>query len=303
VYRPGLFSGKVALVTGGGTGIGRAIASELATLGATVVIASRNQEQCRQTAREINESLKPAQEEDATAVGRVLAGPSTSIRNEQQVIDLVAFCLQTCGALHLLVNNAGGQFISAADDLSQRGFSAVVDTNLTGTFLVCREAYNQYMADAAAATDDSSGSGGCAIVNITLGNRNGMPRMGHSGAARAGVENLTATLCTEWIESKVRINCVRPGIIWTESGAEAYGPGVADSFATQLLPSIPAKRFGTPQEVSSAVCWLLSEGASYVTGTVLSVCGGGSFTLLPLVEIENKTHLPHYGELPARARL
>jgi peroxisomal trans-2-enoyl-CoA reductase len=300
VFRPGLFHGKVALVTGGGTGIGRAIATELATLGATVVIASRNHKQCEQTAREINESLSLSSSstsqilEKETAVGRVLAGPSTSIRNEQQVVDLVAFVIATCGSLDLLVNNAGGQFISAADDLSQRGFSAVVDTNLTGTFLVCREAYTQYMADS---------NGGCAIVNITLGNRNGMPRMGHSGAARAGVENLTATLCTEWIESKVRINCVRPGIVWTESGAQAYGPGVADSIATQLLPSIPAKRFGTPQEVSSAVCWLLSEGASYVTGTVLSVCGGGSYTLLPLVEIENKTHLPHYGELPSRARL
>jgi peroxisomal trans-2-enoyl-CoA reductase len=311
VYRPGLFYGKVALVTGGGTGIGRAIATELAILGATVVIASRNQEQCQQTAREINDSLllqsySSSSSSAAAAanysqtkeenVGRVLAGPSTSIRNEQQVVDLVAFCIETCGALHLLVNNAGGQFIAAADDLSQRGFGAVVDTNLTGTFLVCREAYTQYM-------EQNGGSGGCAIVNITLGNRNGMPRMSHSGAARAGVENLTATLCTEWIESQVRINCVRPGIVWTESGAQAYGPGVADSIATQLLPSIPAKRFGTPQEVSSAVCWLLSEGASYVTGTVLSVCGGGSYTLLPLVEIENKTHLPHYGELPARARL
>jgi peroxisomal trans-2-enoyl-CoA reductase len=323
VFRPGLFHGKVALVTGGGTGIGRAIATELAILGATVIIASRNQEQCQQTAREINDSLlsyssspsastaknstsaaNTRQTEGEKAIGRVLAGPSTSIRNEQQVIDLVAFCIETCGALHLLVNNAGGQFIAAADDLSQRGFAAVVDTNLTGTFLVCREAYTQYMEQhGKKAGGGGGGGGGCAIVNITLGNRNGMPRMSHSGAARAGVENLTATLCTEWIESQVRINCVRPGIVWTESGAQAYGPGVADSIATQLLPSIPAKRFGTPQEVSSAVCWLLSDGASYVTGTVLSVCGGGSYTLLPLVEIENKTHLPHYGELPARARL
>ena len=257
-------------------------------LGATVVIASRNREQCERTAKEINAQSSST----GSGSGRCLAGPSTSIRNEQQVHDLIQFVIEKLGALHLLVNNAGGQFISAAEDLSKRGFGAVVETNLVGTFLVCREAYNQYM-------EEHGGS----IVNITLGNRNGMPRMVHSGASRAGVENMTQTLCTEWMSSGVRINCVRPGIVWTESGAAAYGPGVAESIAETLLPSIPSKRFGTPQEVSSAVCWLLSEGASYVTGSVLSVCGGGSFTLLPLVELENKMHLPYYGGIPDRARL
>lgn len=191
----------------------------------------------------------------------------------------------------MLVNNAGGQFVCAAQDMSSRGFAAVVETNLNGTFLLCREAYTQYMRDH-----------GGSIVNITLGNRNGMPNMVHSGAARAGVENMSATLCTEWIESNVRINCVRPGIIWTESGFKNYGPA-GDMFVDRILPTLPAKRFGSPEEISSAVTWLLSEGASYVTGSVVCVDGGSSYTFLPLIEIDDTAHLPFYGTLPRKARL
>ena len=222
----------------------------------------------------------------------MVAGPSTSIRDEAQIQALIQFVVRTCGSLDLLVNNAGGQFISPAEDISRRGFSAVVETNLTGTFLMCREAYNQYMKEH-----------GGSIVNITLGNRNGMPGMMHSGAARAGVENMTATLCTEWIESNVRINCVRPGIIWTDSGFEAYGPA-GDMFSERILPTLPARRYGSPEEVSSAVVWLLSPGASYVTGSILSVDGASAYTFLPLVEIEDEAHLrPWYGKLPRKARL
>lgn len=172
-----------------------------------------------------------------------------------------------------------------------QGFAAVVETNLTGTFLTCREAYSQWMRD-----------NGGSIVNITLGNRNGMPMMTHSGAARAGIENMTRTLCSEWIESDVRINCVRPGIIWTESGFKNYGP-MGDAFVEKLLPALPAKRFGTPEEISSAVCWLLSEGASYVTGAVICVDGGGSYHFLPLIDIADSSHLPIYGTLPTKGKL
>jgi peroxisomal trans-2-enoyl-CoA reductase len=279
--------GKVALVTGGGTGIGRCIATELASLGAVTVIASRNHDTCQSVAAEINRSLN-----HSSSKGRVVAGPSTSIRDEEQIKALVQFVVETFGSLDLLVNNAGGQFISPAQDISKKGFSAVVETNLTGTFLMCREAYSQHMKD-----------NGGSIVNITLGNRNGMPCMMHSGVARAGVENMTATLCTEWIESNVRINCVRPGIIWTDSGFENYGPA-GDMFVDRILPTLPAKRLGSAEEVSSAVVWLLSEGASYVTGSVLSVDGGSAYTFLPLVEIADEAHLrPYYGTLPRKARL
>ena len=282
IYRRNLFQNQVALVTGGGTGIGRAIATELALLGATVVIASRNGEACCSAANELS----------LATGGRVVAGPSTSIREEEQVIQLMEFIVTNFGRLDMLVNNAGGQFVCAAEDLSSRGFAAVVETNLKGTFLMCQQAYLQYM----------KGHGG-RIVNITLGNRNGMPLMVHSGAARSGIENMTATLCTEWMESSVRINCVRPGIIFTESGFENYGP-MAEDFVKLILPSIPAKRFGSPQEVASAVVWLLSEGSSYVTGTVLCVDGGSSYTFLPLVDIDSsKSHLPVYGDLPRHAKL
>ncbi len=237
-FRNDLFAKKVAVVSGGGTGIGKAVVIELASLGATVVIASRNQEKCQATADEINA---------LGYTGKVGVGPSTNIRKEEEIQNLITHVVETYGSLDILVNNAGGQFIADSADISQRGFAAVVETNLQGTFLMCREAYTQYMRDH-----------GGSIVNITIGNRNGMPGMMHSAASRAAVENMTASLCTEWIESKVRINCVRPGIIFTDSGFENYGPA-GDFFLDKIVKSLPARRLGSPEEVSSAVVWLLSK--------------------------------------------
>ena len=156
---------------------------------------------------------------------------------------------------------------------------------------MCREAFLQYMQEH-----------GGSIVNITIGNRNGMPGMMHSAASRAAVENMTVTLCQEWIESKVRINCVRPGIIFTDSGFDNYGPA-GEYFLEKIVPTIPARRLGSPEEVSSAVTWLLSEGAAFVTGAVICVDGGGSFVGLPLRDLEDKAHLPVYGTLPSKAKL
>jgi peroxisomal trans-2-enoyl-CoA reductase len=281
-FRNDLFKNKVALVTGGGTGIGKSIVTELALLGAIVVITSRTAEKCQEAATEIN-SLGFA--------GKVVLGPLTNIRKEEDIQQLIEHIVETYGSLDLLVNNAGGQFIVDSADLSKKGFAAVVDTNLVGTFLMCREAYNQWMSD-----------NGGSIVNITICNRNGMPGMIHSGASRAGVENMTATLSTEWVESNVRLNCVRPGIIFTDSGFENYGPA-GDFFMERILKTVPSRRLGSPEEVSSAVAWLLSEGASYVTGCTINIDGGSSFTPLPLIDIEDKEHLPVYGTLPQRARL
>jgi len=268
-------------------GIGYAISKELASLGATVVISSRNVDKCQKAAQEINQENKNG----GMSSGQVVVGPSCSIRNEEEVKGLISHIIETYGAINFLVNNAGGQFVCNAEDLSAGGFAAVVDTNLKGTFVCCREAYVQYMRDH-----------GGSIVNITLGNRNGMPAMVHSGAARAGIENMSATLCSEWIESDVRINCVRPGIIWTDSGFANYGE-MGDEFLSKVVPAQPAKRLGSPEEISSAVTWLLSEGASYVTGAVLSVDGGSAYHFLPLVEIGDSVHLPVYGTLPRRAML
>ena len=309
-FRSDLFSSKVSLVTGGGTGIGLAIAQELAQLGATVVSAGRDVSKC-QAAVDAWTSSGAAKE----TTGKIVVGPSTNIRDTDQVAALVAYCVETHGALNFLVNNAGGQFISPASALSKGGFKAVVETNLIGTFLVSQQAYLQYM-------EEHGGS----IVNITLINGNGLPGMSHSAASRAGVENLTKTLALEWMEAGVRVNCVRPGtfldvvvhvlgfpkltfstvftgIIWTESGFAAYGDA-GEEFLEKLLPTIPAKRLGTAEEVSSAVVWLLSQGASYVTGTALCVDGGAGFTFLPLIDIPDQQNLPIYGgKLPRKARL
>jgi len=285
-FRDDLFKNKIALVTGGGTGIGRSITIELALLGATVVIASRSVDKCEKTANEINVLLR-----NSSTGGRVVVGPSTNIRKEEEIQNLIEHIVEKYGALNMLVNNSGGQFIQESSEISRGGFAAVVETNLQGTFLMMREAYNQYMRD-----------NGGAIVNITIGNRNGMPGMMHSAAARAGIENMTASLCTEWIESNVRINCVRPGIIYTDSGFENYGPA-GEYFIGKIKKSLPARRLGSAEEVSSAVAWLLCEGASYVTGSTICVDGGGSYVGLPLIEIEDKSNLSIYGSLPQRAKL
>jgi len=266
----------------------------VASLGATVVIASRDEDKCLAAAEEMNKeihNLNINNQQDNKCIGKVVVGPSVSIRDEEQVNNLIEHIIEEYKGLHLLVNNAGGQFVCSAEEMSSNGFNSVIQTNLVGTFHVSKAAYEHYMRDH-----------GGSIVNITLGNRNGMPNMSHSGAARAGIENMSITLSQEWIESGVRINCVRPGIVFTESGFENYGPA-GDIFLDRILPTMPAGRFASPEEISSAVCWLLSDGASYVTGSVVSVDGGAAYHFLPLIDIENSCHLPVYGTLPTKAKL
>ncbi|CAM9485851.1 unnamed protein product [Discosporangium mesarthrocarpum] len=217
VFRAGLFEGKRALVTGGGTGIGYAIAKDLASLGANVLIASRKLEQCQKAADRLNAELKMRGER----VGEVSAA-RCNIRSMDDIENLVTTALERLGKIDFLVNNAGGQFLSPAEDLTPNGWASVVQVNLNGTFLLCRQVFQEWMAD-----------NGGSIVNITVGNGNGYPGMCHSGAARAGVENMTKTLSIEWIGSQVRLNCVAPGVIFTPSGATNYGPAVDD-----LLPKV-----------------------------------------------------------------
>lgn len=250
IFRPNLFKNKVAIVTGGATGIGKAITEELLHLGCNVTIASRNEENLAAAVKELQERVLSKDEQ--SRINFLLC----NIRKEDQVQNLIRDTLNRHGGLDFLVNNGGGQFPCRAEDISLKGWNAVVETNLTGTFLVCKEAYTQWMQ-----------KHGGSIVNIVMENSRGYPMAGHSGAARAGVQNLTQTLAVEWAESGVRINSLEPGCIYSESAAKNYS---SDLFSI-VRPRLPAKRTGTPQEVSSAVCFLLSPGASYISGTSLQV--------------------------------
>jgi len=190
VFRPGLFAGRVVAVTGGGSGIGRCTAHELSALGATVALIGRRPEKLERVAAEI-----------AAAGGRC-SRHALDIRDEPAVQAGIAAIVAAHGRLDGLVNNAGGQYPGPAESLSLKGWEAVVRTNLTGGFLMAREAFNQWM-----------GGHGGAIVNIIADIWGGMPSMAHSGAARAGMLNLTQTLASEWAPSGVRVNAVAPGWI------------------------------------------------------------------------------------------
>ena len=268
IFRNGLFADQVHVVTGGGSGIGRCVAHELAALGATVVITGRNEEKLARTAAEITEDG-----------GRVFTS-AFDIRDEDQVKAAVAAMVAQHGRIHGLVNNAGGQFPSPLAAISKRGFDAVVTNNLTGGFLMMREVYNQSMAKQ-----------GGAVVNMTADMWNGMPGMAHSGAARAGMANLTKTAAYEWAASHVRVNAVAPGWI-ASSGMDAYGPAMAPMIR-MLKDNLPAKRMGLEAEVSSVICFLLSPGAAFVTGITVAIDGGAPLHS-PVMPTPNHAGAPTY---------
>lgn len=251
VLRPGLFAGQLMWVTGGGSGIGRCVAHELASLGATVLISGRSQDKLDRVAAEIAEDG-----------GRCLSA-AFDIRDEEAVKAAVARTVAEHGPVAGLVNNAGGQFPAPLMAISKKGFDAVVANNLTGGFLMMRELFNQCMQQH-----------GGAIVNMTADFRNGMPGMAHSGAARAGMSNLTKTAAYEWAHAGVRVNAVAPGWI-ASSGMDSYGPAM-QPIIKRLAASVPMRRLGLEAEVSSVICFLLSPAAAFVTGVTVQIDGGAS---------------------------
>ena len=261
VFRPGLFAGQTIIVTGGGSGIGRCTAHELAALDAHVALVGRTLDKLESVKAEIIED------------GGSASTHACDIRDEVTVGQTIDAVLQLRGRLDGLVNNAGGQYRTPMKTISTKGFEAVVRSNLTGGFIFMREAYNRWM-------DAHGGS----VVNIIADIWHGWPDFAHSGAARGGMLTLSETAACEWAESGVRVNCVAPGGI-ASSGFDTYAPE-AKAKILDFPPTVPLQRFGTEAEVSSAIVYLLSPAAAYITGTCVRVDGGtpnarGTRTLQP----------------------
>lgn len=247
IFAPGLFEGRTCLVTGGGTGIGFASAKTMFELGAKVALTGRRLEVVQEAAK----SLDPS--------GERAIGLSCDIREPEQIEATVAQIKEAFGPIHVLVNNAGGQFPSPAEGLSPNGFAAVIKNNLLGTWNMTREVALKSMIP----------DGGGAIVNVIANIDRGFPGMAHTGAARAGVENLTRTLAVEWVHHKIRVNAVAPGTIKTEG----LGQYMVEAIEF-MRKETPMMRLGTADECAPSIVFLCSEAcSSYITGATLHVDG------------------------------
>jgi peroxisomal 2,4-dienoyl-CoA reductase len=263
VFRPGLFDGQVALITGGGSGIGRGIADTLAALGAHVVLASRKQERVDAAAAEIR------------AAGGKASGVSVDVREQEHVKEVVSRIAEEHGRLDILVNNAAGNFYAPSESLSVNAWKSVIEIDLYGTFFCSQAALPAMRA-----------SGGGSIVNISMTlHYRGWPLMAHATAAKAGIDALTRTLALEWARDGVRINAIAPGPIPTEGVRKAFTPpptaeGVPDVFAVERAmesyakKAIPLGRWGSPDDIGGMVAYLCSPAASWITGAIMVVDGG-----------------------------
>ena len=248
MYDKNLFKNKTALVTGGRSGIGYAITKMMLEHGAKVTICSRKEDLLAKAAAELQ------------AYGDCDYRPCDT-RETEQIQALAAQIKERHGKLDILVNNAGGQFPALAEMINDKGWNAVIRNNLNGTFFMSREMAKAFFIP------QKQGI----IVNITANVFRGFPGMIHTGAARAGVENMTKTLAQEWADFNIRINCIAPGII-ESSGLDQYPAPIQEMFE-EAMKAIPLHRFGKVEDVANAVCFFASPLASYITGTTLYVDG------------------------------
>jgi citronellol/citronellal dehydrogenase len=246
VFAPGLLKGQVALVTGGGTGLGRGTAIELACCGATVVVAGRREELLQRTVGEIGE------------LGGTAEWVVGDVRQAESAERLVATVLERCGRLDVLVNNAGGQYFTPAEAIAAKGWRAVWRLNVDGTINMARAAYEQAMR----------GAGGGTIVNVTLSPHHGMPGMAHSGSARAAVEALTRELASQWAADGIAMVAAAAGHFDTEA-LDKY----PDVIRAGTARSIPAQRLGTVQEHAWLVALLSSPLGRSFSGSVVTLDG------------------------------
>lgn len=247
-YRADLFKGQIALVCGGGSGIGRATALTFARLGATVVITGRSQDKLDTVVA------------FARGKGALMHGFAAQLREHENVVALFERIEAEVGMPHVLVNSAGGQFPQNAIDMSPKGWNAVIANNLNNSWFVMQRAAQRWR--------DLKRGG--SIVNVIVVLERGMPGVAHTQAARAGIVGAMRTVAVEWAPLGIRVNCVAPGLTASE-GLDVYPPEAVAEFPL----ANPLKRPGTPMEISEACVFLSSPTASFVTGEVLTVDGGG----------------------------
>src|ERR671911_395629 len=246
IFQPGLLDGQVAVVTGGGSGLGRATALELSALGARVVVCGRRAE--------------PLEETAAAAKGGRVEALVCDIREEEQVDGFVSSVLEGHGRIDLLVNNAGGQYMTPAEDITPKGFRTVIRLNVEGTWLMSHAVATRAMIPEAR---------GGKIVNVTLSPHHGLPGMAHSSAARAAVENLTRVLSIEWARFGIRLTALAAGHFATETLMTKYPKPVVEGVAG----TVPLQRLGTPEEFAWLVAYLASPGGDYFSGPALPLDG------------------------------
>jgi 2,4-dienoyl-CoA reductase [(3E)-enoyl-CoA-producing], peroxisomal len=261
IFRDDMFRDRVALVTGGGTGIGRGIAEALATLGAHTALLSRKAEH-----------LEPSAAAIAGATGRRCLPLVADVRQPTQVEAAVARVLEELGRLNILVNGAAGNFLCPSADLSPNGFGTVLDIDAKGTWNASRAAYLAWMRDH-----------GGQILNISATlHHGGTPGQLHVAAAKAAVDALTRTLAVEWGPRGIRVNAIAPGPIGDTEGARRLFAG---EVGVRLQRAIPLRRLGTIEDIANLALFVLSDAAANLNGAILVTDGGlslsGNFGLMP----------------------